>query len=401
MNATMKTSGKTSGKTSQGRQLKYGYTTGSSATAAAHAGLLYLLSGASPGEVTILTPLGKKLTLPIHAYEDGGNAVRVTVIKDGGDDPDVTHKTPIQCVVSVDMTSPVTEVVILGGKGVGKVTRPGLPVPVGEPAINPAPRAQIAATIENLLAEHALTARVQVVVEVPEGKRLAQKTLNPRLGIEGGISILGTRGTVKPFSNAAYVTTIKQCLHVARSLGLTSIAFATGGRSEGLLRNCLSAWPEPASPEPARLEPAWPEEAFITVADFFAQAMHLAAKQGIKHVVWGVFPGKLVKQALGHANTHARHAAIDFSVLSEWWTDLHLSPKMGERIAKANTAMQVQNLIAHEPGCQRYYNALIHKARQHALQRAKASLCVDYCLFDMAGNMLATTLDDKEPAMKQ
>ncbi len=337
---------KATGKTSQGRKLRHGYTTGSSATAAAHAGVVYLVSGASPDKVTILTPLGKSLTLPVHAYEDEGNAVRVTVIKDGGDDPDVTHNTPIQCVVSMDTTSPVTDVVILGGKGVGRVTRSGLPVPVGQPAINP---------------------------------RLAQKTLNPRLGIEGGISILGTRGTVKPFSNAAYVTTIKQCLHVARSLGLTSASFTTGGRSEGLLRNCL---------------PTWPEEAFITVADFFAQAMHLAAKQGIKHVVWGVFPGKLVKQALGHANTHARHAAIDFSVLARWWTDLHLSPKMGERIARANTAMQVQNLIAHEPGCQRYYNALIHKARQHALQRAQASLRVDYCLFDMDGNMLATTMNN-------
>ena len=359
------------------RELRQGYTTGSSATAAAHAGVIHLLTGESPATVTILTPPGKKLTLPVHAYAREDDGVRVTVIKDGGDDPDVTHETPIQCVVSMDTTASATEVVIRGGQGVGRVTKPGLPVPVGEPAINPAPRAQIERTVQDLLREYGITARVSVTVEVPEGERLAAKTLNPRLGVEGGISILGTRGTVKPFSNEAYLTTIRQCLHSARTLGRTAVAFNTGGRSERLLQAFL---------------PAWPEECFITVADFFEPSMAMAVDQGITHVVWGVFFGKLVKQAIGHANTHAKNSEIDFAGLADWWTELGLSREIGETIGRANTAMQIQEMISGEPGHERDYELLVHKAREKAMEYGKSKLRVDYCLFDFNGTLLFSTL---------
>jgi cobalt-precorrin-5B (C1)-methyltransferase len=364
------------------KELRYGYTTGSSATAAAHAGLLHLLSGKSPRQVTILTPLGKKLILPVHAYEEEKGGIRVTVIKHGGDDPDVTHETPIQCVVSLLKDVPVTEVCIHGGRGVGRVTKPGLPVAVGEPAINPAPRAQLTQTILDLLEKYEMTGRVEVTIEVPQGEQLAQKTLNPRLGVVGGISILGTRGTVKPFSNAAYLTTIKQCLRTARALGQTTIAFNTGGRSERLLQSFL---------------PAWPEESFITVADFFAPSMILAAELGMNHVVWGVFFGKLVKQALGHPNTHAKNSEIDFATLASWWTDLGLSRKIGTKIAGANTAMQIQDMIVREPGHERYYEALVRRARQHAREYGKGKPSVDYCLFDFSGVLLFSTITPETP----
>ena len=359
------------------KELRHGYTTGSSATAAAHAGLIHLLTGESPETVTILTPPGKELTLPVHAYTPEKDAVRVTVLKDGGDDPDVTHETPIQCVVSLKKDVPVSEILITGGRGVGRVTKPGLPVPVGEPAINPAPRAQITRTIRDLLSEFEITAEVRVTVEVPEGERLAQKTLNPRLGVVGGISILGTRGTVKPFSNAAYLTTIEQCLRSARALGRTNVAFNTGGRSERLSQAFL---------------PAWPEECFITVADFFAPSMAMAADQSMDHVVWGVFFGKLVKQAIGHPNTHAKNSEIDFATLASWWTDLGLSRETGEKIGRANTAMQIQEMISGEPGHERYYEALVRKARDNAIEYGESKLCVDYCLFDFSGTLLFSTL---------
>ena len=358
-------------------ELRHGYTTGSSATAAARAGLIHLLTRTSPMSVTILTPLGEQLTIPVHAYEEEQDGVRVTVIKDGGDDPDVTHETPIQCLVSLHPPTSATDIQITGGRGVGRITKPGLPVPVGQPAINPAPRAQIEQTIRDVLDEYNITAEVRVVIEVPQGERLAQKTLNPRLGIEGGISILGTRGTVKPFSNAAYVTTIKQCLRSARALGHTCAAFNTGGRSERLTQEFLSAWPE---------------ECFITVADFFAPSMAMAADQGMVHVVWGVFFGKLVKQAIGHPNTHAKNSEIDFATLASWWTDLGLSREIGAQIARANTAMQIQDMISSEPGHERYYEALVGRARQNALHYSNTKLRVDYCLFDFSGTLLFSTL---------
>jgi cobalt-precorrin-5B (C1)-methyltransferase len=332
--------------------------------------------------VTILTPRDEPLRVPVHGYEQEHDAVRVRVIKDGGDDPDVTHETPIECLVTVEHNAPATEVIILGGRGVGRVTRPGLPVAVGEPAINPAPRAQIERTVRDLLVRKGITARVRVLVEVPQGEQLASKTLNPRLGIEGGISILGTRGTVKPFSNEAYLATIDQCLRSVRFMGENRVGFTTGGRSERLLQALL---------------PAWPVECFVTVADFFEPAMALAAEQKVTHVVWGVFFGKLVKQALGLPSTHAKNAAIDFAALASWWRDLGLSPRTGEKIAQANTALHVQEMIRHDPDHGRYYELLIRTARRNALQFGSSRVAVDYCLFDFSGTLLASTLN-REPS---
>jgi cobalt-precorrin-5B (C1)-methyltransferase len=330
--------------------------------------------------VTILTPRDEPLTVPVHGYEQEHDGIRVRVIKDGGDDPDVTHETPIECLISLETNVPATEVLIQGGRGVGRVTRPGLPIPVGEPAINPAPRAQIERTVRDLLDQKGITARVRVLVEVPQGEQLASKTLNPRLGIEGGISILGTRGTVKPFSNEAYLATIDQCLRSIRVMGENRVGFTTGGRSERLLQALL---------------PAWPGECFVTVADFFEPSLAMAADQGVTHVVWGVFFGKLVKQALGLPSTHAKNAAIDFDVLASWWRDLGLSPTTGEKIAQANTALHVQEIIRHDPDHGRYYELLIRTARGHALQFGSSRVKVDYCLFDFNGDLLASTLKRK------
>ena len=175
--------------------------------------------------------------------------------KDAGDDPDATHRAMILCTVHIFSKTPEDDVIIHGGRGVGRVTRPGLPVPVGESAINPVPRRQIRESVLEAMEETGLKGTVFVVIEVMNGERIAKKTLNPRLGIVGGISILGTRGTVKPFSNKAYRETITMSMDVARAAGLSCIALSTGGKSERYLEERRSDIPETA---------------FIRVADFFA-----------------------------------------------------------------------------------------------------------------------------------
>ena len=179
------------------RELRTGRTTGSCASAAAMVGTAYLLTGGKAESVEVQLPPGGSLTIPIDRYEPEGDGVRVTVIKDGGDDPDATHGCDIQVVICIDRdaSGPLT-VSIEGGSGVGRVTLPGLPIEVGSAAINPVPLIQIEKAVRES-AKAMKSGRISVLIEVPGGEIIAKKTLNPRLGIKGGISILGTQGIVK------------------------------------------------------------------------------------------------------------------------------------------------------------------------------------------------------------
>ena len=191
---------------------------------------------------------------------------------------------------------------IEGGPGVGRVTLPGLPVPVGEAAINPVPRQQIAFALRHALAStQPPCPPLRVIISVPEGQRLARQTFNPRLGIVGGISILGTQGTVRPYSHQAWKATIQQGLAVAAATGCRSIALTTGRRSERLLMERY---------------PHMPPQCFIQVADFAAFSLEAAGAGNFDNLVWGCFFGKLVKLAQGHAYTHARHADLDMAGLA-------------------------------------------------------------------------------------
>ncbi|WP_291438925.1 cobalt-precorrin-5B (C(1))-methyltransferase CbiD [Desulfovibrio sp.] len=199
-------------------------------------------------------------------------------------------------------TSTDLRITIEGGPGVGRVTLPGLPVPVGEAAINPVPRQQIAFALRHAVATAMPPCPpLRVIISVPEGERLARQTFNPRLGIVGGISILGTQGTVRPYSHKAWKATIEQGLAVAAATGCRSIALTTGRRSERLLMERY---------------PHMPEQCFIQVADFAAFSLHAAGTGRFDNLVWGCFFGKLVKLAQGHAYTHARHADLDMAGLA-------------------------------------------------------------------------------------
>lgn len=368
--------------------LREGFTTGSAAAAAAKAATVFALTGEVLAVVDIPLPVtagasAGRLAIPVEAVCDDGMSVRAAVIKDGGDDPDATHGARIEAVVTVDpaFSGVGPHVLIDGATGVGRVTLPGLPVPVGKAAINPGPEGQIRAAVLEALPED-FKGIVLVFIEVPGGEAIARHTLNPRLGIVGGISILGTGGIVRPYSHAAWAAAVSQSLDVARAQGHTACACTTGRRTERffLARN-----------------PAVPELCCIQAADHYAHALREAQAKGFRTLVWAVFFGKLVKQAQGFASTHAREAELDFALLAAWAREAGADGAgTGETtvqsIAGANTAMQVHALLANTPKVRaRLTKDLVRRAKAAAATFAPG-LDVRYQVFDLADATGATVL---------
>jgi cobalt-precorrin-5B (C1)-methyltransferase len=240
-------------------------------------------------------PNGGTLAVPVaSAYRLGTDEAEAMVVKDAGDDPDVTNGAVIGARLH---RLPGQGLTITGGRGVGRMTKPGLALPPGEWAINPGPRAML----KTNLAPFPGAWEVEIFVE--KGEELATRTLNPRLGIVGGLSILGTTGLVKPFSHEAYLATIDNALSLARALGLQEVVLTTGRQSEKLAR---------------ANRPDLPEEAFVQIADFFGDSLKKAASGGFGTIGLAVFFGKAVKQAAGLANTHAHLKDQDPSLLAGW-----------------------------------------------------------------------------------
>lgn len=236
--------------------LKKGFTTGAAASAAVQAALIRLLTGNTPDHVTISFLGGGTRTVPVQQVIcKADNRCEAIIVKDAGDDPDITHNARIGARVTL-MREQSQPVVIKGGKGVGRVTKPGLELPVGEPAINPGPREMMLRAVRSVYDTLGTSDRhpVEITVFVPNGEALARKTLNARLGIQGGISILGTTGVVTPMSHDAYIATIRAGIGVAAAAGIDTLVFTTGRRSERFAGRQLSQLPS---------------EAFIQTGDFF------------------------------------------------------------------------------------------------------------------------------------
>lgn len=364
------------------KRLREGYTTGSSASAAAGAALRLLLKQQTVTALEIALPPflrengatdapNERLTIPVYAVhlEEGG-AVG-SVIKDGGDDPDATNGLHIEAHVSLLPDN--AEIILEGGKGVGKVTLPGLPVPAGNPAINPEPQEQIKTAVREVCAEANYTGGVRVRIEVPRGEERSKNTMNARLGILGGISILGTRGTVKPFSHSSWKATILQGMDVSLAAGVDYIGFSTGRRSERLLMKTL---------------PEWDELAFVQAADFVEFSLESAADKGFKRAAWSCFFGKLVKLAQGHAYTHAKTAPVDFLLLAQWCREAGISDSLLPEIEKANTARQVLDIIKDDPKRETALRYVATIARDIAQAWAKNSIEITVYLFDFDGTLL-------------
>ncbi len=319
------------------KSLREGFTTGSAATGAAMAALTHLLEEQVLSPMTVPLPPGEKgeclgadLCIPISSVTRHNDKSATAIVqKDGGDDPDVTHKLRIHATVA--FTEAHSDIVIDGGEGVGRFTLPGLPLAVGEAAINPAPRRQIRAGLERILQRHAYVGGLDVCIFVPQGVEVARRTLNARLGIVGGISILGTHGTVRPYSHEAWQASIAQALCVAHATGCRSVCLSTGRRSEKLL---LARYPH------ISLQGA------VQVADFVKFSLNEAGRYDFEHVVWGCFFGKLLKLAQGHANTHAHKTSLNFESLVAWCAEegIH-APQIGACVS-AHHALEC--LLLHE-----------------------------------------------------
>ncbi len=355
-------------------ELRQGFTTGTAAAAAAKAACLVLAGRPVPEIVDTPLPLvgGERgrLAVPVARVEREGQAMRGVVVKDAGDDPDVTHQAEIHAVVAIAPGKTGPSVQILGGQGVGKVTLPGLPVAPGQPAINPEPLEQIqAAALEGAQGLGAIS----VTIEVPEGERLAQKTMNPRLGVTGGISILGRTGIVRPYSHAAFLASVEQGLDVARAAGLDTVVLATGRKSERL-------WLEG--------EPGFPDLGVVQAADLFAEATKAAAQRGFQRIGWALFFGKLVKQAQGHGNTHAHEADLDFAELARLCAEQGAASDTVRAVGQANTARQALDLLADDPAKASVAAELTRLAGQQARKHAGPGCEIFHAVFDFSDSRL-------------
>ena len=270
-----------------GKKLRFGYTTGTCAAAAAKAATLYLLTGRAPKTVQIHTPKGIDLKLPVEEAARKESAARCAVRKFSGDDPDVTDGALVYAAISI---SKAPGIHIDGGQGVGRATKPGLKVPVGAAAINPGPRAMIEQAVREALDQIEEVRGVDVVISVPEGEALAQKTFNPRLGIVGGISILGTSGIVEPMSEEALVDSIRLEIRQSKALGDGRLILAPGNYGTDFLRDTFGVG----------------EERIVKVSNYIGKALDTAVEVGFTEVLLAGHIGKLIKLSGGIMNTHSR-----------------------------------------------------------------------------------------------
>ncbi|WP_409277285.1 cobalt-precorrin-5B (C(1))-methyltransferase [Pseudomonas defluvii] len=310
--------------------LRSGLTTGSCATATSLAAARLLLTGQASDAVQITLPKGKVVQMRLEfcrLLDDGAEA---GTLKDAGDDPDVTHGALLYSRVRLQAQPGVR---FVAGSGVGTVTRPGLVLAVGEPAINPVPRKMMTEHLQRLAEEAAYAGGFEVTVNVRDGENLALKTMNPRLGILGGLSILGTSGIVRPFSCAAYIASIHQGIDVAKTNGYLHIAACTGNASEDTMRQYYNL----------------PEIALIEMGDFVGAVLkHLRKVPVDKLSICGGF-GKISKLAAGHMDLHSRHSSIDLPQLAGWAAAIGADAKLQAAIIQANTSQQALAL-AHAAG---------------------------------------------------
>ena len=315
--------------------LHSGLTTGTCATAAAIAATIRLLKNETPEEVPVLLPDGE--TIPVAVGYGEGYAY---CIKDAGDDPDVTNGLEIRASVKQTVTFE-----ILGGEGVGTFTLPGFDYPPGSPAINKAPREMIRQNLTALTNDP-----LSITISVPEGEAIAKRTFNPRLGIEGGISIIGVSGIVKPFSEEAFIDSIRKCMNVAQASDTSRVVINSGGKSERFVK---------------ALYPNLPQQAFVEYGNYIGETLKIAHELDIREVTLGVMLGKAVKLAAGHLDTHSRETTMDKTFLSEILEEagihidistLTLARELWEKIPEQQIQNFASTIIRH---CESYCKPLL------------------------------------------
>ncbi|MBV0911991.1 cobalt-precorrin-5B (C(1))-methyltransferase [Anianabacter salinae] len=295
-------------------ELRRGWTTGACATAATKAALIRLWGGAFPSEVGITLPRGETPEFPLAHAQAGEGWAEAGITKDAGDDPDVTHGALI--VARVRAGAPGGGIVFRAGEGVGTVTKPGLPIPPGEPAINPVPREMMRGVVAEVAAQYGQAPDVEITVSIPGGAEIALKTWNPRLGIAGGLSILGTTGVVRPFSCAAWIASIHRGIDVARAEGTPHVAGCTGATSERTVQTLYGL----------------PDHAMLDMGDFAGGMLKYLRKHPVPRLTVGGGVGKLAKLSQGALDLHSSRSTIVYERLAQLCGN--------EAVASAETALR-------------------------------------------------------------
>ena len=359
------------------RGMRTGYTTGSSAAAAAKAAAQTLLTGEPTQEVTIHLPVGRDAVFQVHRCERAvdGNEVTCAVIKDGGDDPDVTHGAEIWATVSLQSAT-ANGARIAGGTGVGTVTRPGTGIDVGEPAITRVPRRMILQSLEEAGNEHGLPADKGFVVEisVPNGEEIAKKTTNGRLGILGGISILGSTGVVQPYSTAAWRASVHLAIDVAAANNLSHLVLTTGTQSEAFAKQCLDL----------------PDMAYIEAGIFSGPSLKRCVMRQVGRATHAGMVGKLSKMAMGYFVTHVAGNKVDTSFLASLAADCGATAKVQEEMQGAASARHFQE-IAQANGLLSVFPLMCQRVCEESrklLGNDSNGLTVDTLCFDFDGTLL-------------
>ena len=343
--------------------LRKGWTTGACAAGAARAAFEALETGAFPDPVAIRLPKGERPYFALACKELGDGAATAGIVKDAGDDPDVTQGVTV--LATVRRNVPGAGIIFYAGEGVGTVTKPGLPVASGEPAINPGPRKMIAEALLDSAEALDVTADLDVTITIPGGKEIAMKTWNPRLGIVGGLSILGTTGIVHPYSCSAWIHSIHQGIDVARATGVDHVAGVTGKTSEAAIGKIYGL----------------DEGALIDMGDFVGGMLKYLRRHPVERLTIGGGFAKMVKLAQGNLDLHSARSQVDFKQLAQWLSDLGAEAEIVASAARANTAAQVLTLA----GKIEIAGLVARRAREVALATLSGETAVEVVIVDRLG----------------
>ena len=346
--------------------MRRGWTTGACATAAAKAAYSALLTGSFPDPVEIDLPRGGTVAFCLSREELGTDGAMAAVEKDAGDDPDVTHGAVIHARVR-QRPRDGAGIRFLAGGGVGTVSKPGLPIAVGEAAINPVPRAMMTAELSRLAEAAQRPADLDVEISVPGGDAMARQTMNPRLGILGGISILGTTGVVIPYSCAAWIASIHQGIDVARAAGLTHLGAATGRTSEAALRR----------------HRGFTESALIDMGDFVGGMLKYLRDHPVEKLSLAGGFAKISKLAQGHMDLHSKRSQVDFAWLAQVCA---AEPEIAALCRGANTAAEI--LAAAQARGFPLADRIAGLAREKALRICRDAVAIEVLIFDRAGKLV-------------
>ncbi len=345
--------------------LRTGWTTGTCASAAAKAAATALRDQAPQREVEVALPSGRRVSFAVESCVYDGRQATAVVVKDAGDDPDVTHGAHLTVLVRWRQE---TGMVLEGGEGVGVVTKPGLGIEVGDPAVTAVPRAMITAAVGEVLD---LASRgVRVVISVPDGERMARKTTNARLGILGGISILGTTGIVRPFSTASWRASVEQAVSVMAAQGERTVVLCTGGRTE---KGAMALLPE------------LPDVCFVEVGDFTGAALRRALTVDLRRVIFVGMAGKLAKLAAGVLMTHYTRSKVDLALLREVTLAAGGAPPVAEQVAAANTGRHAYEIWQREGMLREAGDELCRRVRAVLLRAGQGRLDADVAMVDFTG----------------